>query len=198
MNGAHDMGGMQGFGPVVREDNEPVFHAPWEGRVIALRRALGAIGVLPPTIRPAIESIPPADYLRNSYYENWLTAIETLVASGGDKSALPLTPEEAAFFSFRVPQVMLTTEAKPRYAIGQTVRARNIHPVGHTRLPRYARGRTGLIEAFRGVQAFPDTDGEIPQHVYAVRFTARELWGDAASERDSVYIDLWEDYLEPV
>ena len=96
---------------------------------------------------------------------------------------------------------MLKTAVTPRYAIGQRVRARNINPTGHTRLPRYARGRTGVVELDRGVQALPDTNvygrGENPQHVYSIRFAARELWGDQASARDSVYIDLWEDYLEP-
>src|SRR5262249_55119118 len=100
------------------------------------------------------------------------------------------------------PQVMLKVDVPQRFAAGQTVRARNIHPVGHTRLPRYVRGHLGTVERVRGVQAFPDTAvygrGQNPQQVYSVRFAARELWGAAASSRDSVYLDLWEDYLEPV
>jgi nitrile hydratase len=207
---------MQGFGAIVPEKNEPVFHAPWEGRLVAIRRAIAATGKLPLALRPAIESLPAADYLRMSYYEKWYAAmVELLAASGlvtreeittgkpakGSVKSVPaLKPAEAAVLPFRPPQVMLKTAVKPRYLIGQRVRARNMNPVGHTRLPRYARGRIGIIEQDRGVQAFPDTNvygrGENPQHVYSVRFTARELWGEDASARDSVHIDLWEDYLE--
>lgn len=216
MNGVHDMGGMQGFGAIVPEKNEPVFHARWEGRVVAMRRAIAATGKLPPLLRPAIESIPAADYLRMSYYEKWYAAVVELFVAGGlvtreeiatskpadgsVKSAPALTPAEAAVLPFRPSKAMLNVPVKPNYSIGQRVRARNMNPVGHTRLSRYARGRTGVIERDRGVQAFPDTNvygrGENPQHVYSVRFAARELWGEAASARDSVYLDLWEDYLE--
>jgi nitrile hydratase len=208
MNSVHDMGGMQGFGPIVREENEPVFHAPWEARVMAIRRAAGATGILPPALRAAIETIPPAVYLRMSYYELWFAAVVKLCAAAGVLTAngpipgiTPLAPADAAAFPFRVPAVMLHTDAEPRFAVGQQVRARNLNPVGHTRLPRYVRGRIAVIVEPRGVQAFPDTHvhgrGEHPQHVYCVRFAARELWGEEASPRDSVYLDLWEDYLEP-
>jgi len=152
-----------------------------------------------------------------SYYERWFTAlIEQLVASGlvtraeiasgkpakGSIKATPaLSAADAATLSFRVPGAMLRVEVAPRFRAGQRVRARKINPAGHTRLPRYARGRTGVIERDRGVQAFPDTHLTAPvasaQHVYLVRFTARELWGEAASPRDAVYLDLWDDYLEP-
>ena len=217
MNGVHDMGGMQGFGPIVPEKNEPVFHERWEGRLVAMRRAIAATGKLPPLLRPAIESLPAADYLRMSYYEKWHAAVVDLFVAGGlltrqeigtgkpaggsVRSVVPaLTPAEAALLPFRTPKAMLQTPLKPRYSVGQRVRARNMNPLGHTRLPRYARGRTGVIERDRGVQAFPDTNvygrGENPQHVYSVRFAARELWGEAASARDSVYLDLWEEYLE--
>jgi nitrile hydratase len=216
MNGIHDMGGMHGLGPIRVEKNEPVFHARWEGRVIAMRRAVAAGGKIALGLREAIESIPAADYLRMSYYQRWFTAlIEQLVASGlvtraeiesgkpakGSVKATPaLTPADAATLSFRVAGAMLKVEVAPRFKTGQRVRARNIHPAGHTRLPRYVRGRTGVIEQDRGVQAFPDTHLTAPadtaQHVYSVRFTARELWGNQASPRDAVYLDLWDDYLE--
>jgi nitrile hydratase beta subunit len=91
-------------------------------------------------------------------------------------------------------------EAKARFEVGGRVRARNIHPAGHTRLPRYARGKAGVIARCHGIFVFPDSNahfqGEQPQHLYSVRFGARELWGDGASPRDAVYIDLWESYLE--
>jgi len=217
MNGVHDMGGMHGMGAIQVEKNEPVFHARWEGRVIAMRRAVAASGKITLGLREAIESIPAADYLRMSYYQRWFTAlIEQLVASGlvtraeiesgqpakGSVKATPaLKPADAATLSFRVSGAMLKVEVAPRFRAGQRVRARQINPVGHTRLPRYARGRAGLIEQDRGVQAFPDTHLTAPvasaQHVYSVRFTARELWGEAASPHDAVYLDLWDDYLEP-
>ena len=217
MNGVHDMGGMQGFGPVHAEKDEPMFHARWEGRLAAMRRALIATGKFPAALRPAIESIPPADYLRMSYYEKWLAAFVELLASSGlvtreeiasgkarrgsVKSVPALKVSEAGSFPLRIPAEMLHTAVTPRFRIGQSVRARNINPAGHTRLPRYARGRTGVIDKDHGVQALPDTNvygrGENPQHVYGVRFAARELWGEQASPQDSVHIDLWEDYLEP-
>jgi len=216
MNGIHDMGGMHGLGPIQVEKNEPVFHARWEGRVIAMRRAVAAGGKITLGLREAIESIPAADYLRMSYYERWFTAlIEQLVASGlitraeiesgkpakGSAKATPaLTPDDAATLPFRVSGAMLKVEVAPRFQTGQRVRARNIHPAGHTRLPRYVRGRSGVIEQDRGVQAFPGTNltafVNAAQRVYSVRFTARELWGNEASPRDAVYLDLWDDYLE--
>ena len=217
MNGIHDLGGMQGFGPIVPEKDEPVFHGPWEGRVVAMRRAMAASWKLPLALRPAIEGLPAEDYLRMSYYEKWYAAVDEMIvaaglvtreeiasgkpAKGSAKSVPPLKPAEAAMLPFRVSPVMLKTAVTPRYAIGQRVRARKMNPIGHTRLPRYARGRAGVIEGDRGVQAFPDTSvygrGENPQHVYSVRFQARELWGEEAPARDAVYLDLWEDYLEP-
>ena len=216
MNGIHDMGGMQDMGPIEYEKNEPVFHAPWEGRVMAMLRAVAATGKLRGAGRPAIESIPPAEYLRMSYYERFMTAlVEGMVLSGlvtraevasgkptkGSAKSVPaLNAADAAVVLFRVAAGVNPTVA-PSFQAGQRVRARNMHPTGHTRLPRYARGRLGVIERDNGVQAFPDTNvygrGQKPQHVYSVRFTARELWGEQASPRDVVYIDLWDDYLEP-
>ncbi len=217
MNGVHDMGGMQDMGPIELEKNEPVFHARWEGRVAAMSRAVGATGKLRGAGRPAIESIPAAEYLRMSYYERSMTAlVEGMVVSGlvtraevasgkaakGAAKTVPaLHAADAAVLSFRVAPVANLT-AEPRFRVGQRVRGRNMHPVGHTRLPRYARGRTGVIERDHGVYVFPDTNvygrGQNPQHVYSVRFAARELWGEQASARDAVYIDMWDDYLEPV
>jgi len=211
------MSGMHGMGPIQVEKNEPVFHARWEARVLAMRRALGAAGKLRGTFRAFIESIPPADYLRMSYYEKWFTAlVAQIVASGvatraeiesgkpakGSAKATPaLNAKDAATLSSRAVPAVFHIDAAPRFQAGQRVRARNINPVSHTRLPRYTRGRTGVIERTRSVQAFPDSDalsqGNKPQYVYLVRFAARELWGEQASPRDSVYIDLWDDYLEP-
>lgn len=218
MNGVHDLGGMQGFGPILPEKNEPVFHAAWEARLVALRRALIGAGKLPGSIRVGVEALPAAEYFSKSYYEHWYASVVRMLVEdgivapeeisnskpvkGSVKSSVALKPEEAVRVPFRVPQTILKVDAPQRFEAGAKVRARNIHPPGHTRLPRYVRGRVGTVERNRGVQAFPDTNvygrGQNPQHVYSVRFASRELWGEAASPRDSVYLDLWEDYLEPV
>jgi len=219
MNGIHDMGGMHGMGPFEYERDEPVFHAAWEGRVWALTRALGAwrkwnidAG------RYGIEVLPPRDYLRMSYYERWLARMEAQVvafglvtqeelatgrpAAGTTPATPPYTLDSAARVLNRGIASSREPGVAPKFAVGQAVRARNVHPTGHTRLPRYARGKTGVIARDHGVYVFADTNahfqGEHRQHVYSVRFTARELWGDAASPRDSVHLDLWDDHLERV
>jgi nitrile hydratase subunit beta len=216
MNGVHDLGGMHGMGPIRYEKNEPVFHAPWEGRVYAMNRALGAWRKWNlDAWRYDIELLPPADYLRMSYYEKWLAALEKRVvnygfvtkeelesgraAAGTTKANPALKPEMAQTIDRGIPSSK-DASVKPLFEVGQQVRARNINPTGHTRLPRYARGRTGQIVRDHGVYAFPDTNaryqGEKRQHVYSVRFAARELWGEQASPRDFIYIDMWDDYLE--
>lgn len=216
MNGIHDMGGMQGMGPIEYEHNEPVFHAPWEARVYAMNRAVGATGKLKLGLRLPIESLTAFEYLRMSYYEKWLTSLtERMVVSGlvtraeietghsaeGSAKVTPaLTAADVPAFMRRIPPLR-KDQVAPRFQVGQLVRARNINPVTHTRLPRYVRGKAGTVERDRGVATFPDTNayglGENPQHVYSVRFSARELWGDQAAAQDAVYVELWDDYLEP-
>lgn len=219
MNGVHDMGGMHGMGSVEYEQNEPVFHAPWEGRAFALNLAAGAWRKWSlDALRHQIELIPAREYLRMSYYEKWLTAVtERLVQSGlvtraevengtaapGSSKATPaLTADQVPSMLRSGAHASRDVTVVPRFHGGQLVRTRNINPTGHTRLPRYAREKQGTVERDHGVYVFPDTTahalGEKPQHVYSVRFTARDLWGEQASPRDSVYIDLWDDYLEPV
>jgi nitrile hydratase len=217
MNGVHDMGGMHGMGPIQPENNEPVFHHRWEARVYVLTRAVGAWRKWNiDTGRWYIERLPPAEYLRMSYYERWFARLSELLVKTGMVSAdeiktgspaagsSKLTPPLSAD---RVPEVALDRRIesshqpsiRPRFKTGQRVRARNMNPVGHTRLPRYARGKTGKIDRDHGVYNFPDTNAEgggtKRQHVYSVRFAAREIWGEHASERDFVYLDLWDDYL---
>ncbi|HEV2121381.1 MAG TPA: nitrile hydratase subunit beta [Chloroflexota bacterium] len=216
MNGIHAMGGMHGFGPVEREDAEPVFHAPWEARVFAM--ALEA----PFGIRRLIEAIPPAQYLAFPYYERWLAAIEAGLIGGGTLTAEEID-ERAAFFAahpeapvsrredppraedavvelHQQEPVRIDAEVSLRFAVGDALRARNVHPAGHTRLPRYVRGRRGVIARYYGVHAFPDTQRygapEGPQPVYSVRLESGELWGDDGAPRTAVYVDLWESHLE--
>jgi nitrile hydratase beta subunit len=205
MNGIHDMGGMDGFGPLRVEQNEPIFHADWEKRVFALTGpALVRAGANADRFRHAIERIAPARHLASSYFERWLQAMETLlvecgVISGDEAASLP-QPE---FASDALPSARLQPQShRPRlrakFQAGDRIRVRNLNPAGHTRCPRYARGKAGIIRRDHGLYNFPDTHahgaGENRQHVYQVEFSARELWGKA--ERGRVMLDLWEDYLE--
>jgi nitrile hydratase len=218
MNGVHDMGGMHGLGAIPYEPNEPVFHAGWEARVSGLPRAVGAWRRWSTdAFRQQIEQIPGPDYLRMSYYEKWLTALTELSVKvglitaaelksgrpepGSPKQTPALSAEQVAGVFTRNTSMLRPEPAPARYRPGDTVRARNINPTFHTRLPRYVRGRAGTIERGHGAHVFPDSNarnlGEDPQHLYSVRFTARELWGEEASSRDVVYLDLWDSYLEP-
>jgi nitrile hydratase len=188
MNGVHDMGGMHGFGKVEVESNEPVFHEPWEARVLAMNRRLSGRLYHLDEMRNAIEHLPPAQYLGSSYYARWLAAIENLVAAKADQ---PLRSAEKP----SPPKV------RPRFAVGDPVVTRKINPAGHTRLPRYARGKRGTIASVKGPYLLPDTNAhqlsQDWQPVYAVRFDARELWGDQAAPNTSVCVDVWESHLEP-
>jgi nitrile hydratase beta subunit len=216
MNGVHDMGGMHGLGPIAPDPGEPLFHAPWEARVLAMTLAVGAWGRWNiDTSRHARESIPGPDYLRMSYYEKWLAGLEALMlsaglltrdeirtgrpASGAQRLYPPLTADRVARTLAAGGPATRDVAAAHGFAIGEPVRARNINPIGHTRLPRYVRGRVGVVERDHGVHVFPDTNahelGEQPGRLYGVRFTARELWGDAARAGDSVHVDLWDAYL---
>lgn len=218
MNGVHDMGGMHGFGPIVREVNEPVFHAAWEAHVRAMMMEVRSRGYFNiDASRHGIERMEPAHYLRAPYYERWLATIELNLIEGGFLASEELDartellrkdpeatlPRSAAIAT--VPEVHAQSTESPlpvsRFAVGDTVVTRNVHPPGHTRLPRYARGKRGIIQRLHGAQIFPDTNahglGENPQPLYSVCFDARELWGDSAEPRQTVSLDLWESYLEP-
>jgi nitrile hydratase len=215
MNGVHDMGGMQNMGPVRPEKNEPVFHAEWERRVFAMDEAVdgdwpGGAG------RYQRELIPPAEYLRMSYYERWLSSLTELLVKSGMVTRKELETGIAEGGNTKGRKVLRPAEVRPtiaagfpstsktpavaKFHAGERVRARNINPAGHTRLPRYVRGKQGTIARDHGVFVFNDSMvqglGDKPQHVYSVRFAARELWGSAAAPDDSVYVDLWDDHLE--
>jgi nitrile hydratase len=208
---------MHGLGPLEVEKGEPVFHEPWEGRVLALTFAMGATGKLGFS-RYYLERIPAVEYLGMSYYEKWFTALVERLPPSGLVTSAEIETGKPASGSLKATPALTAAQVAPRIArggatrreggparfeTGQQVRARNMHPAGHTRLPRYARGKQGVIDRDYGVFGLQDTDadgrplGPKPQHVYSVRFAARELWGEQAAPRDSVYLDLWEDYLEP-
>jgi len=216
MDGVHDMGGMHGFGKVEPEENEPVFHAGWEGRCLALNRAMGAIGAW--TIdegRAGIEELPPDVYLASSYYGKWALRLHNMVVARGFAGADELAAGHA-LRAAKAPPRKLTpadvprtltrgsfdrpAQAPARFAVGDRVRTKNIHPATHTRLPRYARGHVGVVEAIRGCHVFPDSTalggGENPQWLYTVVFDARELFGEAADPTLKVSIEAFEPYLE--
>lgn len=218
MNGAQDLGGQMGFGPVRPEKDEPFFHAEWEKRALAVTLAMGATGQWNiDASRHARETLHPADYLSKSYFDIWLTALEKLMRERGlaDQQELTtgtmLTPPRPVARVLKAGDVAAAlarggpckreAQTQPRFMAGAKVRTRNINPTGHTRLPRYARGKSGVIELVHGAFVFPDTNahgrGEQPQWLYTVAFTGPELWGDGADEALTVSIDAWESYLEP-
>ena len=218
MNGPHDVGGHMGFGPVAPERDEPIFHADWERRALGVTLCANGLGHWPgDTNRRFRETLHPADYYASSYYEIWIKALEILLARHGfiypqdiaeGRAVLPATAPNRVLYADDVAATLRRgsrydrpIDTAPRFAAGERVRARNINPTGHTRLPRYVRGKTGVIESVHGGFVFPDTNahggGEDPQRLYTVVFTARELWGDYADSTLSVSVDAFEPYLEP-
>jgi nitrile hydratase len=223
MNGVHDMGGLQGFGPVVPEIDEPLFRAPWESRAMAVTVAMGASGQWNIDLaRSARESLPPAVYLSSSYYEIWIRALEQLMLERG-----MVTPSELASGQMQEPPspvarvlradtvdaalaagtpTLRSASSPARFAVGQRVRARNIHPQGHTRLPRYVRGHTGTVVHVHGAHVYPDrhVSQTLPpfdnhaEWLYTVVFDGTELWGEAADPKVQVSVDAWQPYLEAV
>ena len=200
MNGPHDLGGRMGFGPVAPEMDEPVFHADWERRAMALASGMDSTGEWTLDMsRHANERIPPAQYLSMSYYEIWIAGLVELMTSAGlvtreeIASGRMMTPAKKVtgkLLAEELPAILAkgdpTTRpatGAPRYVPGDKVRTRNMHPLGHTRLPLYLRGHVGEIICLHGAHVFPDCNahgqGENPQPLYTVRFFAREIWGAA-------------------
>lgn len=217
MNGPHDLGGQHGFGLVAPEEDEPTFHAEWEKRALGVTLSCGAFGAWNiDESRHARENIPPATYLSASYYEIWIRALETLLERHGFATTEELASGVMAEPG-RTPKRVLTADmvsgvlakggpcdrpasGPAAFKPGERVRTRNFNPATHTRLPRYARGRVGTVEAVQGSFVFPDDNahgkGENPQWVYTVVFDAAEIWGEGAAPGLSVSIDAWESYLE--
>lgn len=219
MNGPQDLGGQMGFGPVAAEPDEPVFHADWERRALALTLAAGAIGAWPvDASRHAREGLPPAEYLASGYYAIWIKALERLLVAKGFVAEAELAAGRALTPGATPKRVLQAGEVRatiargspyerdpggtaPAFAVGLPVRTLVMHPRGHTRLPRYARGKLGRVEAVQGFHVFPDSNahgrGEAPEWLYTVVFPARELWGEDGDPNGTVSIDAWESYLEP-
>ena len=218
MNGAHDMGGMHGFGPVVAERNEPVFHAEWEKRAFALTLATNISARWNvDLVRFVRENRHPAKYLSMSYYQIWFAALEAMskeralvtedeIAAGhafekGKLTLRVLSPDGALKMMRRGAPTVRDSHTKARFGPGDRVRARNINSSTHTRLPRYVRGRVGTIARVMGYHVYPDSNatgaGENPQWLYSVRFAGPELWGQGTDPSISVHVDAWEPYLEP-
>lgn len=224
MDGIHDMGGMHGFGPVLPEENEPVFHAAWEGRIFGIAQALGPHGIHNPHgMRSAQENLEPATYLGSGYYERWLEVTERALLAKGLLNREELDARAAFFrdqteavaprredtdlrqrmlravYSHRSP--IRDSETTPRFKAGDAVIVRNLHPKGHTRLPGYVRGRRGVVARFYGIHDFHDAlpagQSADPQPMYNVRFDGGELWGGSAEPNQSLHLDMWESYLEP-
>jgi nitrile hydratase subunit beta len=218
MDGIHDMGGIDGFGKVEPEANEPVFHAVWEGRVLAMQRAMGYAGAWNTDMsRFAQERLPPAVYLSVSYYKRWALAMETNVMERGLAGADEIAAGRALHAGKNLAR-KLTAELGAKgagrgsfereanrpalFKLGDRVRAKNIHPKGHTRLPRYVRNHVGEVVLVHGCHVFPDAlavniENEDPQWLYTVSFDGRELWGADGDPTLKVSVDAFEPYLEP-
>ena len=223
MNGVHDMGGLQGYGPVLIEANEPLFHGQWERRALGITVAMGASGLWNIDLaRSARESLSPLDYLQGPYYAIWIKALQKLLLERGLitpqelEQGQALTPPVAGVQVLKAAEVDAAlakgspadrpAQAAPRFAVGQRVRALNLNPQGHTRLPRYVRGHVGTVVLHHGSHVLPDQhvkqmlppfDGT-PEHLYTVVFEGTELWGPQAEAGSQVSVDAWESYLEAV
>jgi len=220
VDGIHDMGGMQGWGKVHFDPAEPAFKQGWEGRAfaISLLSMNRLTGCNLDAMRHALERQLPLEYLRNGYYGRWLLLSETLLTDSGviaegaiDARARKLQGEDVTeppepvlnkpVYEVGGPGSLRPLDTPPRFKIGEQVRAKDIHPLGHTRLPRYVRGRIGTVWRIQPSALLPDTNahflGENVQHCYGVTFDSKTLWGQDA-EPFQLSLDLFDDYLEPV
>ncbi|MEZ0213197.1 MAG: nitrile hydratase subunit beta [Xanthobacteraceae bacterium] len=225
MNGLHDTGGKHGYGAVLTEANEPPFHAPWEGRMHGIAVTCQVSGVnTTPEQRTTIENMPPNLYLDMSYYEKWLFCYEKLLNDKGivttaeleqriaeqAAAVLPAHPQEPASpsdYAVTVKRIIYNgtphdrpIDRAPAFKVGDRVRAKNLNPRGHTRLPGFTKGKLGTIAVYHGAhchhEPLADGRGEIPEHLYAVKFDGPELWGtEDGNVNDAVYVDLFENYI---
>ena len=221
MKSIQDMGGMQGFGPVMPEQNEPIFHAEWEKRALAVTLAMGAAGIWNIDIsRESRESLDPRVYLNSSYYEIWIRAMENLMLDYGVVTKEELHQGRAMAAPSPIVQRRDANQIQAalakgapterhldqpaRFQVGDQVRALNIHPKGHTRIPRYVRGHVGTVVMVHGAHVYPDRHvtkrlapfDDRPEWLYTVCFDGKELWGSNAETNSEVTVDAWEPYLE--
>jgi len=216
MDGIHDLGGRHGFGKVETDEPEEAFHEAWEGRVFGMVR-----GMSQPAdwsidwFRHCRELIEPTDYLTRPYYDQWLQAyaamminsgvatMEELVSGHADAPVEGLRPPMTADDVMKHKSVSKNFEGQaenpPGFAVGDSVRVKDLSVAGHTRLPAYARGRHGVVEKYHGAHTFADANalGEkraVP--IYTVGFDAAELWPEAKGRRERVFLNMWEGYLE--
>ena len=220
MNSIHDLGGMDNFGPINRDENEPVFRDDWERQIFALTIAAFPAGYCNvDEMRRTTECIEPAVYLRAKYYQKWLLTLESIViekdmltreeldagrsirTEGGN--ILPAVPIEMIQYAMSNPvSARVDEEVDPKFQVGDRILARNLNPMHHTRIPRFIRGKRGEIVQDHGVFLLADTNAhggpDKPQHVYSVKFSACELWGEDAPAKDTVCIDLHDDYMDPL
>ncbi|ALE73577.1 nitrile hydratase [Pseudonocardia sp. EC080610-09] len=227
MDGVHDLGGRQGFGPIDPEADEPVFHSDWERRVLVMFPAMAGAGAFNlDQFRYGMEQIPPAEYLASTYYEHWMHSMIHWGIEAGifDPEDLERRtrhylehPEEAAPKAAKADltealrQLIPTgadyrreTDSGPAFGVGDRVRVLDHVSTMHTRRAGYVRGRTGEIVATHGAYVYPDSNaaglGEDPHHLYTVRFRSEELWGagEPGAANAVNHIDLWEPYLTAV
>ena len=218
MNGVHDLGGMDNFGPIDIEQDEPIFHQDWERDIFGLTISTLASGYFKiDEVRRKTEEMPPVDYLKASYYEKWVFTLESIMVEKdvltweeikAGKSLreegvrLPPVPKEAIQHAMTNPvPVRIDADIPAKFKVGDHIITKNMNPKNHTRLPRYTRGKRGVIEQHHGIFVLPDANAhggvEKPEHNYTVKFSAAELWGDENPPKDFVYIDLFDSYMEP-
>lgn len=215
MDGIHDLGGREGFGPIDVQEAEEPFHEPWEGRVLGIVLAISRPADWSiDWFRHCRELIDPVDYLSRPYYDQWLETYAAMLVNSGTATVGELASGRANSSAGELPQPMSPQDvaaaknavvrfdregAAPAFGEGDAVRAKAYGTPGHTRLPAYVRGRVGRIEARHGAHVLPDASarGEArAEPLYTVAFDAATLWPEAAGRRDRVFLDLWESYLE--
>jgi nitrile hydratase subunit beta len=226
MSSVHDVGGKPGLGPIVSESDEPPFHAPWEGRMHGIAVTCQVSGLnMTAEQRATIETMSEAAYSGTTYYEKWLWAYEKLLDAKGIVTAaemeqriaeqgveeIPTHPKEPAnpsAYAAKVRSIILggtphdrPIDRAPKFKPGDAVRTKNLETTTHNRLPGYVKNKLGVVEVYFGAHCHPEAHaagkGDVPEHLYAVRFAATELWGsDAESPSDAFYVDLFEDYLD--
>ena len=211
------MGGKQGWGTVEIDPEEPVFREPWQARAFAMgAMSMGLSGTNLDAFRHALERLHPLEYLNDGYYGRWMKCAELLLVDSGVIAPGAVDARARQLAGQDVPDPEPVEENKPQYErggggslreidaapafeVGQRVTTPSVGKRGHTRLPAYVRGRTGVVIAHRPSAVLPDATahftGEEPQHVYTVEYDSTVLWGRDA-EPASVRIDLFESYLE--